>query len=215
MFFINLPKPRTMRKCFLFLIIFFVATFLASPSYSYFVKYKEQYYKLYHVHLKQGSTDVLENIYYLEKAIKADFCNPLYALATIKDERDWEKYRYLFLMHLNLKMVEQHLVLASRYDKKEAFFYNYPWKEQNIDSLNKAEEIYKTSLIYWQEAKLWAEKANVPSFQFLYLDKVQYWEDEKEAMITGSLNYEKTVLRQLARLKRVKEKFLNMQEGTY
>jgi len=157
----------------------------------------------------------LENIYYLEKAIKADFCNPLYALATIKDERDWEKYRYLFLMHLNLKMVEQHLQLANRFDKKEAFFYNYPWKEQNIDSLNKAEEIYKISLIYWEEAKLWAEKANVPSFQFLYLDKVQYWEDEKEKMIQGKLNYEKTVLRNLKRIKKVKEKFLMMNEDTY
>ena len=204
-----------MKRYFsLFFILFFLLS-LSSPAYSYFVKYKEQYYKLYHIHLKQGSTDILENIYYLEQAIKADFCNPLYALATIRDERDWEKYRYLFLMHLNLKMVEQHLRLASRYDKKEAFFYNYPWKEQNIDSLNKAEEIYKTSLVYWQEAKLWAEKANVPSFQFLYLDKVQYWEDEKEAVVKGSLNYEKTVLRELRRLDKVRDRFMNMEEGTY
>lgn len=204
-----------MKKFCLFIVSLFLIANSTFPLYSYFVKYKEQYYKLYHIHLKQHGTDILENIYYLEKAIKADFCNPLYALATIKDERDWEKYRYLFLMHLNLKMVEQHLQLANRFDKKEAFFYNYPWKEQNIDSLNKAEEIYKISLIYWEEAKLWAEKANVPSFQFLYLDKVQYWEDEKEKMIQGKLNYEKTVLRNLKRIKKVKEKFLMMNEDTY
>ena len=201
------------RVLFIFLIIFFFSSL--SPASSYFVRYKEQYYKLYHIHLKQHSDDILENIYYLEKAIKADFCNPLYALATIKDEKDWEKYRYLFLMHLNLKMVEQHLRLANRYDKKEAFFYNYSWKEQNIDSLNKAEQIYKTSLVYWEEAKLWAEKANVPAFKFLFLDKVQYWEDEKEAMVTGKLNYEKTVNRNLRRLEKVREKFLTMDENTY
>lgn len=165
--------------------------------------------------MHQGTTDILENIYYLEKAIKADFCNPLYALATIKDERDWEKYRYLFLMHLNLKMVEQHIRLAARYDKKEAFFYNYPWKEQNIDSLNKVEEIYKTSLVYWEEAKLWAEKANLPNFRFLYLDNVQYWEDEKNGMINGKLNYEKTILRSLRRLEKVRDKFSQMDENTY
>ncbi len=193
----------------------FLLFFTFSSVDAYFVRYKEQYYKLYHLHLRQESDNILENIYYLEKAIKADFCNPLYALATIKDERDWEKYRYLFLMHLNLKMVEQHLRLASRYDKKEAFFYNYPWKEQNLDSLNKAQEIYNTSLVYWREAKLWAEKANAPSFQFLYLDKVQYWEDELERMVQGKLNYEKTVLRNLRRLDKVRHKFVEMNEETY
>ena len=204
-----------MKRLNSFLLLLFFLIFSSEPVFSYFVRYKEQYYKLYHIHLKQSADNILENIYYLEKAIDADFCNPLYALATIRDERDWEKYRYLFLMHLNLKMVEQHLRLAARYDKKEAFFYNYPWKEQNIDSLNKAEEIYNTSLIYWQEAKLWAEKANSPSFQFLYLDKVQYWEDEKLRMIDGKLNYEKTVRRNLRRLDKVREKFMNMDESTY
>jgi len=204
-----------MKKLIAFFLTFIVIPLFISPLHSYFVKYKEQYYKLYHVHLKQGADDILENIYYLEKAIKADFCNPLYALAPIKNEEEWEKYRYLFLMHLNLKMVEQHLRLANRYDKKEAFFYNYPWKEQNIDSLNTAEKIYNTSLVYWEEAKLWAEKANVAKFRFLYLEGLQYWEDEKDAMVMGRLNYEKTVYRNLKRLKAVREKFLNMDESTY
>jgi len=201
-----------MKRCILSIFFFFL---VASLLPAYFVRYKEQYYKLYHLHLKQDADNILENIYYLEKAIKADFCNPLYALATIRDERDWEKYRYLFLMHLNLKMVEQHLRLAARFDKREAFFYNYPWKEQNIDSISKAEEIYNTSLVYWQEAKLWAEKANNASFQFLFLEKVQYWEDEKLRIVQGTLNYEKTVLRNLQRLKKVRNKFLEMTEGTY
>ena len=201
-----------MKRYILSVFFFFLVVSLLP---AYFVRYKEQYYKLYHLHLKQDADNILENIYYLEKAIKADFCNPLYALATIRDERDWEKYRYLFLMHLNLKMVEQHLRLAARFDKREAFFYNYPWKEQNIDSISKAEEIYNTSLVYWQEAKLWAEKANNASFQFLFLEKVQYWEDEKLRIVQGTLNYEKTVLRNLQRLKKVRNKFLEMTEGTY
>lgn len=201
-----------MKRCILSIFFCFLVVSLLP---AYFVRYKEQYYKLYHLHLKQDADNILENIYYLEKAIKADFCNPLYALATIRDERDWEKYRYLFLMHLNLKMVEQHLRLAARFDKREAFFYNYPWKEQNIDSISKAEEIYNTSLVYWQEAKLWAEKANNASFQFLFLEKVQYWEDEKLRIVQGTLNYEKTVLRNLQRLKKVRNKFLEMTEGTY
>ena len=95
---------------------------------AYFVTYKEQYYKLYHIHYQQYPDDTLENIYWLEKAINADFCNPLYALGKINDRTDWEKYRYLFMMHLNLKMVEQHLRLGMKYDKQVAYFYNAPWK---------------------------------------------------------------------------------------
>ena len=77
------------------------------PLNAYYVTYKEQYYRLYHLHYIQYPDDTMENIYWLEKALKADFCNPLYALALIENETQYEKYRYLFNMHLNLKMIEQ------------------------------------------------------------------------------------------------------------
>lgn len=190
-------------------------SFYPQPAQTYLVKYKEQYYKLYHIHLKQRPDDILENIYWLEQAIKADFCNPLYAVARIEDEKQWEKYRYMFLMHLNLKMVEQHLRLGARYDKKKAFFYNYPWKEQNIDSLRTAEEFYKTALFYWGEAKLWAEKANIREFRFLFLTDIQGWEDERERIVSGTLNYERVIERELFRLNEVRKTFMNMDENTY
>ena len=60
---------------FLFSVVF--------PANAYFVTYKEQYYRLYHLHLIQYPDDTMENIYWLEKALEADFCNPLYALALI------------------------------------------------------------------------------------------------------------------------------------
>lgn len=181
---------------------------------AYFVQYKEQYYKLYHIHYKQYPDDTLENIYWLEKAINADFCNPLYALGVIADTVTWEKYRYLFMMHLNLKMVEQHVRLGTKYDKRAAYFYNAPWKEQNIESLNIAEQYYTTALVYWEEAKLWAEKANVRKFQFLFLTDLQYWEDERERIATGALNYERTITRELNRLKSVRDEFVKM-DDTY
>ena len=179
---------------------------------AYFVTYKEQYYKLYHIHYQQYPDDTLENIYWLEKAINADFCNPLYALGKINDKTDWEKYRYLFMMHLNLKMVEQHLRLGMKYDKQVAYFYNAPWKEQNIESLKMAEDCYNTALFYWKEAALWAEKANVRKFQFLFLTDLQYWEDERERITQKKLNYERTITRELDRLAKVRAEFMQMEE---
>lgn len=194
-------------------ILFF--TFAALPIFSYVVQFKEQFYRLYHIHYNQYPDDTMENIYWLERAVEADFANPLYALGRISDKEDWEKYRYLFMMHLNLKLVEQHLRLGSKWDKQVAYFYNAPWKEQNLESLETAETCYNTALYYWNEAKLWAEKANMRKFRFLFLTDLQYWEDERERISTGSLNYERTIGRELARLEKVRADFLAMDENTY
>jgi hypothetical protein len=177
---------------------------------AYFVQYKEQYYELYHLHYIQYPDDSMENIYWLEKALKADFANPLYALTRIENEKEWEKYRYLFMMHMNLKLIEQYLYLGNKWNKRDAYFYNAPWKEQNLESLETAETCYRTALYYWQEANEWAAKARDKRFRFINLEKVQFWEDEAGRMETGALNYEKTITRELALLQQVREQFQAM-----
>lgn len=181
-----------------------------SPAYAYVCKYKEDYWRLYHIHHQQLPDDVIENIYWLEKAVNADFANPQYAIAKIKDETEWEKYRYLFQMHINLKLVEQHLRLGRIYDKQVAYFYDAPWKEEYLRDLEKALSCYKAGYYYWQEAKLWAEKAGIGSFRFLTLTEIQNWEDEKERIKTGELNYQKMLDRECARLENVIQKFKEM-----
>ncbi len=195
--------------------IFILLFFVSNTVDAYVVRYKEQFYELYHAHYKQYPDDTMENIYWLERAIEADFCNPLYAMGKIADKKDWEKYRYMFMMHINLKLVEQHLRLGSKWDKQVAYFYNAPWKAQNIDSLKTAETCYTTALYYWNEAKIWAEKANVREFKFRFLQDLQFWEDERERIADGSLDYSRTISRELARLQKVRSDFLAMDENTY
>ena len=182
---------------------------------SYAITYKEQYYKLYHIHYQQYPDDVMENIYWLERAVAADFANPQYALARITDKTDWEKYRYLFMMHVNLKLIEQHMRLGRTWDKKIAYFYDAPWQDQYIRDLETAESCYRAGLYYWTEAKVWAEKANQKKFKFLHLTDIQNWEDECYRIDTGDLNYETTLKRELKRLEKVKQTFLEMDEHTY
>ncbi len=203
-----------MKRFFCFAVCIVSISFATAPILSaYFVQYKEQYYELYHIRYKQYPDECLENIYWLEKAINADFCNPLYALGKINNKKEWEKYRYLFMMHLNLKLVEQHLRLGSKFDKQVAYFYNAPWKEQNIESLKTAEECYRTALFYWKEATIWAEKANVRKYQFLFLTDLQDWEDERERIGNSSLNYERTIRRALHRLADVRNTFMDMSDS--
>ena len=206
----NADIQRIVRTLFktAFLLVFLAA---AMPTDGYFVTYKEQYYRLYHLHYIQYPDDTMENIYWLEQAMKADFCNPLYALALIENETQWEKYRYLFNMHINIKLIEQYLFLGNKWNKRKAYFYNAPWKEQNLESLETAETCYRTALYYWDEALQWAEKANDRRFRWVNLQKVQFWEDESFRIEKGSLDYGKTIRRELAFLQKVRERFQAME----
>jgi len=180
---------------------------LAGRAGAYPVQYKEQYYRLYHLHHIQYPDDTMENIYWLEQAIKAPFANALWANALITNETEFEKYQYLFMTHLNLKLVEQYAYLGGKYNKRNAYFYNAPWAAENLDSLETAESCFKTGLYYWQEARAWAEKAAEGRFRFINLERAQFWEDEVYRMGTGALDYGKTLGRELALLQAVREKF--------
>ncbi|MBO5826154.1 MAG: hypothetical protein J6R03_05965 [Treponema sp.] len=205
-----------MKKLFrICLFSFIFAFFLPQDLNAYMVKYKEDFYKLYHVHYQQYPDDCIENIYWLEKAVEADFCNPLYAMAKIETEKQWEKYRYLFQMHVNLKLIEQHLRLGRIYDKKCVYFYDAPWKDEYLNNLEKTLSCYEAGLYYWQEAKLWFEKANASSFNFLFITELQNWEDERERIKTGELNYEKMLNREIERVKKAIDELLAMKSKSY
>ena len=92
---------------------------VSTPASAYKIVYAEQWYKLVHRHMSETPDDALENIYYLERALRADFANPLNALTPIKDEKEWARYRLLFRMHVNLMLVQQTLTLGSSFDKQQ------------------------------------------------------------------------------------------------
>ena len=197
------------------LAVLMLTLFSGIPLDAYFVTYKEQYYRLFHMHYNQYPDDTIENIYWLEKAVQADFCNPLYALALIENEVQWEKYRYLFMMHINIKLAEQHLFLGNKWNKRNAYFYNAPWKEQNLASLEVAETCFRAALHYWEEALTWAEKLKDRRFRWINLSRVQFWEDEVGRIENKKLDYGKTINRELTLLRQVRERFQAMDENTY
>jgi hypothetical protein len=200
------------KNLFLVVVLFAAAAGLRSPpADAYLVMYKEQYYKLFHIHHQQYPDDTLENIFWLEQALKANFTNPLYALAKIETEEQYEKYQYLFMMHLNLKMIEQYLYMANKFNKRHAYFFNAPWKEENLKSLAIAEKYFTAALSYWAEALSWAEKAREKRFWFMRLN-AEFWEDEAYRIVElKTLDYGKTIARELGWLNEVREKFEAME----
>ena len=194
-----------MKRTFLSTLL---ALTLVIGIFAYPVYFKEQYYRLFHTHYIQYPDDAIENIYWLERARTADFCNPLYALTKIENERQWERYRYLLNMHLELKLIEQHVALGSKFDKREAYFYNAPWKDQNLESLTIAETAYKAALAYWPSAVEWARKAE--TLRFVRLPDVQAWEDQAFRIVNGDLDYADIIADDLARISRLRKNFEDM-----
>ncbi|MBN1412455.1 MAG: hypothetical protein JW969_16530 [Spirochaetales bacterium] len=207
----RLPADNeNVKKLVLSLICLF--SLFAVPAYGWRILYAEQYYKLFHDHFYRYPDDTMENISYLEEALKADFCNPLYALARITNKQEWEQYRYLFKMHVNLLLIQQYLILGSKYNKQVAYFYNAPWKEANLKSLELAERPFRVALDYWTETLKWA--ARIPRLRF-HLEQIQHWEDEWFRIVTKDLNYHEIISVHLARIEKVRRDFQNMDENTY
>ena len=202
------------KRSFTIAILFLALLPLRSVD-AYFVTFKEQFYRLFHVHYNQTPDNIIENIYWLEQAVNAPFANPLYALAHIENEVQWEKYRYLFMMHLNIKLTEQHLRLGNKWNKRNAYFYNAPFREPILASLEIAETSFRASTYYWEQAQMWAEQANDNRFRWINLQKVQFWEDEALRISNGKLNYGRTINRELTLLQQVRETFQAMDENTY
>lgn len=204
-------KPFLARLCLAFTVTL-LALGAAPKLHAYRILYAEQYYRLYHLHFYQYPDDTMENVYYLERALEADFANPLYALARIETREQWAQYRALFKMHVNLKLVELYLALGSKYDKQAAYFYNAPWRDQNLESLELAGQAYRVAVGYWEEARGWAFR--LPRL-FFNLEEIQIWEDERTRIVTGDLDYGRIIDSHLSRLERVRRQFESMDKNTY
>ncbi|THB62687.1 MAG: hypothetical protein D6B26_07010 [Spirochaetaceae bacterium] len=200
-----------MRLVFLCTLLCIISS---GTAFAYRLIYKEQLYRLYHQHLYQYPERIAENIHWLEAALRADFVNPLNAMAVIENETEWERYRHLFTLHINLKLIEQYLAWGNKHNKREAYFFNAPFARQNLESLEKAEKLFRYALVYWAEAQEEVEIINgLP--RWVHLEEIQNWEDEYYRIITGELDYEAIINRHLARLERVRADFEAMDESTY
>lgn len=194
-------------------IVLIFALLPVAPAFSYRLVYREQLYELYHRHFYMYPERIAENVYWLEQALRSDFANPLNALAEIENEREWEWYRYLFTMHINLRLVDLYLQWGAEYMKFEAYFYNAPWQRENLESLDRAEELFEYARRYWESAQQWSQQA--APFRFVHLEEIQYWEDEHHRIRTGDLDYGRIIDRHLERVAEVRSAFAAMDEDTY
>ena len=197
----------------LVLSVLLLSLVLVPRAQAYRLEYREQLWELFHLQLYYYPERIAENVVWLQQALEAPFANPLYALAEIQNETEWEKYRYLFTMHIYVKLVDMHILWASKFFKLDAFFFNYPWREDNLRSIERAEELLSLGLLYWEQAVAMARE--IERWPWVHLEELAQWEDEAWRINTGDLDYEAIIGRHLDRLSEVRERFENMDESIY
>ncbi|NIZ18406.1 hypothetical protein [Entomospira culicis] len=192
------------------IIVLFWGLFTLTPSVNATINtrivYTEQWYRLYHQHLLRSPSDEFENLVYLEHALNAEFSHPLYALAKIESADQWQLYRYLFKMHLNLQMVRTYMALADKYDRRNVPFYSAPWKEQSLKNLDIAENYYQRARYFWDEALIWIEQMDNPDFRWIYIPEISNWHNERTLIRENKLDFAKILDRHLAKLQENREK---------
>lgn len=185
----------------------------AWPGYQ--LRYKEQLYSLYHRHLTMYPEKYAENIYWLEQVLRSDFANPLNALGKIETKREWEWYRNHFNMHVHLLLTKLYLGWGKKYAREKIYFYNAPWKRQNIDSLNTAMPLFEFAKVYWQLSLNDVKKIDDMEEFFLSVPGIEYWEDEYLRIKLKTLNYEKIITREIEKAELFIAEFQAMDESTY
>jgi hypothetical protein len=157
--------------------------------------YAEEFY-LYVMNLYHANQNLERNIRFMQWALDAPFDNPVRSLALIRTENDFERYKLLFKMHVNMLIIDSTLQLARRFDKEHVYFFNLWWAQSLKESFTFARYNYETSLNYWDEVLRYAEA----------LDKLpgrldlEAWEDEYESIRSGEFDYAKIIAGHLARL---------------
>ena len=187
---------------------------VAGVATGYKVLYAEQWYRLYHSSFYMYPEDYLENILFLERALSADFANPINAITRqITHPLEHERYRYLFKMHVNLELTRQYRLLGAGYDKRSAFYFNAPWRETTLKSLRYAESYYEAAIYYWEQAVEWSHKAW--ELRFIDLSDLASWQGDNYRVQSGDLDYRDILIGDLDRLSGVRAEFEDMDETTF
>lgn len=151
--------------------------------------YLEDYYELYGMKLYYNENTLRKNIARLKTALTCKFRHPSMALVRITSEEEYQKYRNLMFMHLNILIMRNHLKIAARYDKRKIYFFNMDFAKEIAESLDIAKRYYQESLPYWKKAQRYARKAH----EIKITTDLGFIESERYSIVHGELDYGKII----------------------
>ncbi|UPA16635.1 hypothetical protein bcCo53_000799 [Borrelia coriaceae] len=172
--------------------------------------YAEQWYVIFNEQMKKTPNHYKKNIFFLQNALKFPFGNPNYSLSKIETREEWDKYKLLFKMHVNLLLVKQHLYLGDLFDTRHIYFYKTPKKKGILENLNQATNFYKIATNYYKEALKYHKQLQKYKFNKMQSDGITNWEDEYHRIEMKELNYYNIIEKELIRIEKTKQFFQKM-----
>ncbi|AWG43140.1 hypothetical protein CR532_04170 [Candidatus Borreliella tachyglossi] len=197
------------RKLFTLNVIAFLILIIINTNASSKFFYAEQWYVIFNEQMKRKPANHKRNIFFLQNALKYPFGNPDYSLAKVETREEWDKYKLLFKMHVNLLLVKQYLYLGDLFDTRYVYFYKSPKKNGILENLNKATNLYKLAITYYTEALKYHEKLKKYQFITMQSDGITNWEDEYYKIEIKELDYYNIIDKELMRIKKTKDFFNN------
>ncbi|UPA18246.1 hypothetical protein bpuCAU1_000810 [Borrelia puertoricensis] len=195
------------KKFFILCLIIFSILLITNINASSKFFYAEQWYVIFNEQMKKNPNNYKRNIFFLQNALKYPFGNPNYSLSKIETREEWDKYKLLFKMHVNLLLVKQHLYLGDLFDTKHTYFYKTPKKKGILANLNKSTKFYKIATDYYTEALKYHKQLQKYKFTKMQSDGITNWEDEYHRIETKELNYYDIIARELTRIEQTKKFF--------
>lgn len=187
-------------------LILFLLVSVAKINASSKFYYAEQWYVIFNSQMKKNLKTIKKYIF-LQKALKYPFGNPKYSLTKIETKEQWEKYKLLFKMHVNLLLVRQNLHLGDLFDTRNLYFFKTPEKDGIISNLEKSKKLYKLAINYYSEALKYHKKLENYTTVKLENDGITNWEDEYHKISLKELNYYDIIKKELLRIDETKAFF--------
>lgn len=177
------------------------STIIEKKDYGYIV-YAEDYYRLYSLPSYYLEYDMLKNVDYLERALKAPFDFVNRALVIIETEEAYTRYKDLMHMQFNYLITQNYIYIAGLYDKENYYFYNSQFDEDIKKSFEYAIYFYNLAKERWTITKELAQKVMVNKSK-LEMDNLI---DKAYKIALGEIDYNKTADRQLKHIENILEK---------
>ncbi|WP_029358169.1 hypothetical protein [Borreliella garinii] len=196
-------KSATFKINLILLLLVSVSKINASSKFY----YAEQWYVIFNAQMKKKPENYKKNIFFLQKALKYPFGNPKYSLTKIETKEQWEKYKLLFKMHVNLLLVKQNLYLGDLFDTKNLYFFKTPEKNGIILNLEKSKKLYKMAINYYNEALKYHKKLENYKSVKLENDGITNWENEYNKISLKEFDYYDIIKKELLRIDETKAFF--------
>lgn len=156
----------------------------------------EDYYELFGLKRGYRVPELRENIFFLHTSLEARFRHPRNAMATIRTEEEYHKYRNLMFMQTNLLIMRMYLRLGSQYDKRHLYFHDLDVADDLEVSFSIARTYYYHARQYWEKARHYAEVAS----QYPFTIDLHTIESERHLIMTGERDFARIIDRHLGRV---------------